>query len=252
MPARCASARSTCCATRTRCGERSAICPRISASIQKSRRLFRRHAAAVRDRSGAPRQSAPHHRRRTDRGPRPRGTRPLPQSARRDRRKRHRDPVDEHRLGRFGPLRADGDHSPGPGVAERGPLGLTRGLEGRVWQKAIARSELDAAKAAYPVISTPLVAGRTLVNVVGDSPPGEGFASIEATLEDVYFAAIAGRLHDSPAAQTTAWRRTCSPSRRSNSERGRSASRQGSISRSSSRRRCCGSPPPADRSRAPL
>jgi ABC-2 type transport system ATP-binding protein len=80
-----------------------------------------------------------------------------------------------------------------------GPLELTRALEGRVWQKAIARSDLDAAKAAYPVISTRLVAGRTLVNVVGDVPPGEGFASIEATLEDVYFAAIAGRLPDTSA-----------------------------------------------------
>jgi ABC-2 type transport system ATP-binding protein len=81
-----------------------------------------------------------------------------------------------------------------------GPLELTRALEGRVWQKAIARSELDAAKAAYPVISTRLVTGRTLVNVIGDKPPGEGFESIEATLEDVYFAAIAGRLDVSPAA----------------------------------------------------
>jgi len=81
-----------------------------------------------------------------------------------------------------------------------GPLDLTRALEGRVWQKAIARSELDAAKAAYPVISTRLVAGRTLVNVIGDSAPADGFASIEATLEDVYFAAIAGRLDHSPVA----------------------------------------------------
>jgi ABC-2 type transport system ATP-binding protein len=80
------------------------------------------------------------------------------------------------------------------------PLDLTRALEGRVWQKAIARSELDAAKTAFPVISTRLVAGRTLVNVIGDRAPGEGFASIEATLEDVYFAAIAGRLDHSPAA----------------------------------------------------
>ena len=81
-----------------------------------------------------------------------------------------------------------------------GPLDLTRALEGRVWQKAIARSELDAAKTAYPVISTRLVAGRTLVNVIGDSAPADGFASIEATLEDVYFAAIAGRLDHSPVA----------------------------------------------------
>jgi len=76
------------------------------------------------------------------------------------------------------------------------PLELTRALQGRVWQKAIARAELDAAKAAYPVISTRLLAGRTLVNVVGDHRPGEDFAPIEATLEDVYFAAIAGLLPD--------------------------------------------------------
>jgi len=81
-----------------------------------------------------------------------------------------------------------------------GPLELTRAMAGRVWQKAIARSDLDAAKAAYPVISTRLVAGRTLVNVVGDAPPADGFEPIEATLEDVYFAAIAGRLQKSSAA----------------------------------------------------
>jgi ABC-2 type transport system ATP-binding protein len=81
-----------------------------------------------------------------------------------------------------------------------GPLELTRALSGRVWQKAIARSDLDAAKAAYPVISTRLVAGRTLVNVIGDTAPAEGFESIEATLEDVYFAAIAGRLQENSAA----------------------------------------------------
>ena len=74
------------------------------------------------------------------------------------------------------------------------PADLTRRLDGRVWQKAIARTDLAAAKAVYPVISTRLVAGRTLVNVVGDDAPGEGFVPVAATLEDVYFAAIAGRL----------------------------------------------------------
>ncbi len=83
-----------------------------------------------------------------------------------------------------------------------GPIDLTRTLAGRVWQKAIAHSDLDAAKASYPVISTRLLAGRTLVNVVSDHAPGDGFAPVEATLEDVYFAAIAGRLHASaPALQ---------------------------------------------------
>jgi ABC-type multidrug transport system ATPase subunit len=79
------------------------------------------------------------------------------------------------------------------------PSDLTRRLDARVWQKAIARADLAATKAMYPVISTRLVAGRTLVNVVSDAAPGEGFAPVAATLEDVYFAAIAGRL-DTPAA----------------------------------------------------
>src|SRR5689334_2609445 len=79
------------------------------------------------------------------------------------------------------------------------PSDLTRRLDARVWQKAIARADLAATKAMYPVISTRLVAGSTLVKVVGDARPGERLSSVAATLEDVYFAAIAGRL-DTPAA----------------------------------------------------
>src|SRR5689334_17895915 len=59
------------------------------------------------------------------------------------------------------------------------PLQLTRALEGRVWQKAIARTDLDAVKAALPVISTRLTAGRTLVNVVADSAPDAGFSAVD-------------------------------------------------------------------------
>jgi len=74
------------------------------------------------------------------------------------------------------------------------PLELTRTLAGRVWQTTVARTDLEAAKAAYPVISTRLLAGRTLVNVVGDERPAAGFEPVAPTLEDVYFATIAGRL----------------------------------------------------------
>ena len=79
------------------------------------------------------------------------------------------------------------------------PQSLTAELQGRVWQKAIARQDLDAVKAAHSVISTRLLAGRTLVNVVGDVAPGDGFAAVDASLEDVYFAAIAGRLREGAA-----------------------------------------------------
>ena len=78
------------------------------------------------------------------------------------------------------------------------PPEFTRMLEGWVWQKAIERNDLEAAKALYPVISSRLLAGRTLINVVSGTPPGEGFVAVPPTLEDVYFAAIAGRLPRSP------------------------------------------------------
>jgi ABC-type multidrug transport system ATPase subunit len=73
------------------------------------------------------------------------------------------------------------------------PAQLIRLLDGRVWQKAVAREDLDRAKAELPVISTRLAGGRTVVNVVADAAP-PGCAPVEASLEDVYFAAIAGRL----------------------------------------------------------
>jgi ABC-2 type transport system ATP-binding protein len=79
------------------------------------------------------------------------------------------------------------------------PQRLTARLAGRVWQTAIHRGDLDATKARLPVISTRLVAGRTLVNVVSDGSPGAGFEEVEATLEDVYFAAISGRLESTLA-----------------------------------------------------
>jgi len=74
------------------------------------------------------------------------------------------------------------------------PAALTRLLAGRVWQKALDRAALAEARATLPVISTRLTGGRTLVNAVADAPPAPGFAPVEPTLEDVYFAAIAGRL----------------------------------------------------------
>jgi ABC-2 type transport system ATP-binding protein len=84
------------------------------------------------------------------------------------------------------------------------PLALTKTLEGRIWQKAIARGDLDAAKHQFPIISTRLLAGRTLINVVSDAAPGEGFVPVEATLEDVYFAAISGRLNAAAVAEQAA------------------------------------------------
>jgi hypothetical protein len=41
------------------------------------------------------------------------------------------------------------------------------------------------------VLSTRLFAGRTVLHVLADEDPGDGFAPVEAGLEDVYFSALA-------------------------------------------------------------
>jgi len=76
-------------------------------------------------------------------------------------------------------------------VREGVPQALTAELEGKVWRKAIERSELEACRERYRVISTHLRAGRTVVHVVSQADPGEGFEPHAPNLEDVYFSSLA-------------------------------------------------------------
>jgi ABC-type multidrug transport system ATPase subunit len=75
-------------------------------------------------------------------------------------------------------------------------------LEGRVWQRAVPREEVAAMQAQFPVISTRLHAGRTIVRAFSASPPAPGFEPAHPELEDVYFSAVAGHLV--PASTVTA------------------------------------------------
>jgi ABC-type multidrug transport system ATPase subunit len=74
---------------------------------------------------------------------------------------------------------------------EGAPQDLIARARGSVWAKTIARDELEAMKAAREVIATRLFAGRTIVHILADSDPGDGFAPVEGGLEDVYFATLA-------------------------------------------------------------
>ncbi|HEX8401845.1 MAG TPA: ABC transporter ATP-binding protein [Allosphingosinicella sp.] len=74
---------------------------------------------------------------------------------------------------------------------EGAPLELIRGTKGRIWMKVIDRGELDAYKQRYEVISTRLFAGRTIVHILADRDPGEGFEAVAGGLEDVYFSTLA-------------------------------------------------------------
>jgi ABC-type multidrug transport system ATPase subunit len=71
------------------------------------------------------------------------------------------------------------------------PLELIRSLEGRVWRRTIGRQELDDYRRAHQVIATRLFGGRTVIHVLADGRPEEGFEPIEGGLEDVYFSTLA-------------------------------------------------------------
>jgi ABC-2 type transport system ATP-binding protein len=70
------------------------------------------------------------------------------------------------------------------------PGELIQRSRGTVWAKTIERGHLEEVKAAYAVISTRLFAGRTIVHVLADQDPGNGFKAVEGGLEDVYLSAL--------------------------------------------------------------
>jgi ABC-type multidrug transport system ATPase subunit len=76
-------------------------------------------------------------------------------------------------------------------VRSGAPLELIAELRGRVWRKAISKTELETYRAAHQVIATRLFGGRTMIHVLSDTRPGEGFEPAEGGLEDVYFSTIA-------------------------------------------------------------
>jgi len=74
---------------------------------------------------------------------------------------------------------------------EGAPLELVQRLRGRMWMKAIERAELDRYRETHEVLSTRLFAGRTVVHILADSDPGDGFTAFDGDLQDVYFATLA-------------------------------------------------------------
>jgi ABC-type multidrug transport system ATPase subunit len=74
---------------------------------------------------------------------------------------------------------------------EGAPLDLIHSTKGRIWMKVIDRSELEAYREKYELISTRLFAGRTVVHILSETDPGDGFVLVEGGLEDVYFSTLA-------------------------------------------------------------
>jgi ABC-2 type transport system ATP-binding protein len=88
-------------------------------------------------------------------------------------------------------------------LLEAEPLRAVDELKGRIWRRVIERSTLAEAERQHTVISTKLLAGRTVVHVYSDTAPGPGFEPSEPDLEDVYFSTMA-RLRPASALRASA------------------------------------------------
>lgn len=87
-------------------------------------------------------------------------------------------------------------------LLEAEPLAAIEQVKGRVWKRLIERDALDAFEQEYRVISTRLFAGRTVIHVASDTLPAPEFAPVDASLEDVYFTVMRGRLPAEEAVAT--------------------------------------------------
>ncbi|MBL7828194.1 MAG: ABC transporter ATP-binding protein [Saprospiraceae bacterium] len=67
-------------------------------------------------------------------------------------------------------------------------------LDGKIWAKSIPKNEVDAYRADYRVIATNLSEGLLYIRIASENDPGNGFAKVKPTLEDVYFRAISEKM----------------------------------------------------------
>jgi ABC-type multidrug transport system ATPase subunit len=79
-------------------------------------------------------------------------------------------------------------------LLEAEPLRAVEELQGRIWRRVISKDALPAVESEHEVISTKLLAGRTVVHVYGEARPGPDFELVKPDLEDVYFCAMTRRL----------------------------------------------------------
>ena len=79
-------------------------------------------------------------------------------------------------------------------LLEAEPLRAVENLRGKIWRRVISKDELPLLEREHAVISTKLLAGRTVARIYSESLPGSDFESAEPDVEDVYFSTMAGRI----------------------------------------------------------
>ena len=75
-------------------------------------------------------------------------------------------------------------------ITQGNPSELTTLLTGKIWSKIISKDELEVYKNTLSVLSTRLFAGKTLLKVLADTQPDQGFELVNPDLESVYFSTL--------------------------------------------------------------
>ena len=70
------------------------------------------------------------------------------------------------------------------------PQAAVTRLHRRIWRRIVERDDLARHQQEFNVLSTKLLAGRTVVRVQSDARPEAGYELAEPGLEDVYFASM--------------------------------------------------------------
>ena len=85
-------------------------------------------------------------------------------------------------------------------LMEGEPMQSVREIDSRIWRRTITKQELPEYEKHFAVISTRLIAGRTVIHVFSDSRPDASFEAVSGSLEDVYFSTLRRATHEEKAA----------------------------------------------------
>jgi ABC-type multidrug transport system ATPase subunit len=75
---------------------------------------------------------------------------------------------------------------------EGSPEAALASLDGKIFERKVAKAELTAIEQSHRVISSKMSAGQPLIHVYSETPVNGGFVPARPDLEDVFFAHIAG------------------------------------------------------------
>ncbi|HEX8618447.1 MAG TPA: ABC transporter ATP-binding protein [Thermoanaerobaculia bacterium] len=84
-------------------------------------------------------------------------------------------------------------------LLEAEPLRAVDTIKGRVWERLVPKDELPAMERDYNVLSTKLLAGKTVARIESETQPSTAFHAVEPELHDVYFSVMGGHYSQASA-----------------------------------------------------